>query len=108
MTQITDGSAASAIADHDRAGRFTSGNSAHHEKRRRIADRVAALAKDFDAKSSTSQQLLRIAAEFLDQAERTKNHAIRTRSMRAAGKILDRVERKATTPVRTLSELGII
>jgi hypothetical protein len=103
--QISDGTTAGEIPGHDRAGRFTAGNSAHHEKRRRIADRVAELSADYDAKSAASQMLLRIAAEFIDQAERTRSHAIRTRAMRAAGKILDRLQRKPEPPPPTLEEM---
>lgn len=105
MSQITDGSAISATAAHDQLGRFTSGNSEYAAKRRRIADRVAQLSADYDVKSPTSQMLLRIAAEFIDQAEHTRNHAIRTRATRAAGKILDRLQRKPEPRPPTLQEL---
>src|SRR5689334_15334333 len=102
--QIADGSTVGRASDHDRAGRFIIGNSAHHEKRRRIADRVAQLSADYDASSPTSQMLLRIAAEFIDQAERTRSHAIRTRAVRAAGKILDRLQRKPEPPPKPFDE----
>src|SRR5262249_41346695 len=93
MAQI-DGAAIAPAPGHDRSGKFTAGHSEYAAKRRRIAERVAALVQDYDAQSPTAMMLLRIAAEFLDTAERTRSHALRTRSTRASAKVLDRLERK--------------
>lgn len=99
-----DGLAVGATADHDRLGRFVTGNSAHHEKRRRIAALITQLSVDYAAESPVAQQLLRIAAEHLDQAGRTRNHVIRTRSTRAAAKVLDRIPKRPEPAPPTIAE----
>ena len=97
-----DGSATGAAVGHDRSGRFVAGHTEYAAKRRRIAERVAALAQDFDAKSPVSQMLLRIAAEHIDQAATTRNSTLRVRATRAAAKVLDRIPRKPELPAPSL------
>lgn len=99
-----DGSATGAIAGHDKSGRFVAGHTEYAAKKQRIAERVVALAQDYDAKSQTARMLLRIAAEFIDTAERTRSHAIRARSTRAAGKVLDRIPKRPEPAPPTIAE----
>jgi len=74
------GSAVGATADHRRDGRFVAGNSAHHQKQRRIAALVDQLAAEYDAASPVAKQLLRIAALQLDTAATSRSNALRGRA----------------------------
>ena len=74
------GSAVGATADHRRDRRFVAGNSAHHQKQRRIAALVDQLAAEYDAASPVAKQLLRIAALQLDTAATSRSNALRGRA----------------------------
>jgi hypothetical protein len=99
-----DGTANSAVAGHDRLGRFVSGHSEYAARRRRVAERLQQLCADYDASSPASRQLLAIAAQHLDDAAVTRIAGKRTSSTRAAMKVLDRIPRKEL-PLRTVSQL---
>ena len=82
-----NGSASGAMAAHDRAGRFTAGNTEYRAKQRRIAERLAQLRLDYDP-SPSQQQLLAVVARHLDDAERARSAVARTRASNAAKRLL--------------------
>jgi hypothetical protein len=84
--------------DHDRLGRFVSGNSEYAAKRRRIAERLAQLQADYDA-SPSQQQFLAIAARHLDDAERARSAYTRQRASNSAARLLANLPRKPEPPL---------
>jgi hypothetical protein len=99
-----DGSAIGAVADHDKLGRFTTGNTEYRAKQKRLAERLAQLNADYDATPS-QQQLLAIAARHLDDAERARSALARTRASNAARRLLADIPRRPEKPLpATLEE----
>ena len=80
-----NGSAIGRTAPHDqKSGRFAPGNTEYRAKRLRVAERVNQLAAEYNARSPVTLQLLRVAAEHLDQAERGSHFKSPSASPRAA------------------------
>ena len=98
-----DGSAIGTASDHDRLGRFKNGNSEYRAKQKRIAERLAQLADDYDATPS-QQQLLRVVAGHLDDAERARTAERRVLAGNAANRLLRSIPRREL-PLRTVAEL---
>ena len=100
-----NGSASGAVAAHDRAGRFTTGNREYRAKQRRIAERLAQLTADYSA-SGSELQLLEIAARHLDVAATARSAERRVSATNAARRILRDIPRREPT-LRSLKELGL-
>jgi hypothetical protein len=90
--------------DRDRRGRFKPGNVARDAKLIRIAERVRQLRLDYDA-TAAQQQLLVVAARFLDDAERARSALVRTRASNAARRLLADIPRKPEPAPATMAEL---
>jgi hypothetical protein len=89
-----DGSANGAAAGHDSAsGQFLPQNSEYRAKRLRLADRLAKLRLDYDP-SPSQEMLLVVIASALDDAERARSAALRTRATNAARRLLKDIPRK--------------
>jgi hypothetical protein len=88
-----NGAAIGEAVAHDAQGRFVNGHSEYAARKRRVAERLAKLRLDYDP-SPSQQMLLVVVAGHLDDAERCRSAAARTRATRAAMKILDRIPRK--------------
>ena len=101
---MTHGSAIGTASDHDRRGRFVSGNTEYRAKQQRIAERVQQLALDYDP-SPSQQMLLAIIARHLDDAERARTAERRVRAGNAANRLLRQIPRKPEPPVPSLQEL---
>jgi hypothetical protein len=98
-----DGSAISTAAGHDRLGRFTRGHSEYAAKRKRVGERLLQLIDHYDA-DAAQQQLLRVAAELLDEAATTRNLERRAKAANAANRILRNIPRKPEAPPPTLAD----
>jgi len=98
-----DGSVSGMATAHDRAGRFTVGNSEYRAKQKRLAERLAALRLDYDP-SPSQQQLLSVVARFLDDAERARTAERRVRAGGAADRLLRQIPRRQE-PLMTAREL---
>jgi hypothetical protein len=99
-----DGSAIGTAADHDRRGRFVSGNTEYRAKQQRIAEKVRRLSLDYDP-SPSQQMLLPIIARHLDDAQRARSAERRVRAGNAANRLLRSIPRKPEPPLPSLREL---
>jgi hypothetical protein len=88
-------------SDHDRLGRFTSGNTDYRAKRDRIAARLAQLIADHDPTPS-QKQILAVVAHHLDDAERARSLVQRVRAGNAARRLLKDIPRKPGSPAPRL------
>jgi hypothetical protein len=91
------------LADRDPAGRFATGNRVHDAKHRRVALLIKQLAGDFDAGSPTQKLLLRLAAQNLDAASRTRSAVTRERSTNVALRCLRSIPRRKKKQSQALS-----
>ena len=82
----------------DKPWLFAKGNTEYRARKVRIAERVAALALEYNATSALAKQLLEIAAVHLDTASVARSNSLRSRSTRLAMRVLDRLERKPQPP----------
>jgi cell division septum initiation protein DivIVA len=99
-----DGSAIGDTVEHDRLGRFVAGNSDWHARKARLAALTEQLSSEYDAGSAIARQLIKIAAQHLDQAATTRNSVLRARATRLAAKVLDRLQRKPE-PVQSIEDI---
>ena len=97
-----DGSAAGAVAHHDRRGRFASGNTEYRAKQQRIAEKARQLALDYNPSPSQQMLLLLIIARHLDDAERARSAERRVRAGNAANRLLRLIPRKPEPPPPSL------
>jgi hypothetical protein len=82
------------LSAHDPAtGRFSGGNSAYLAKQRRIEQRFVELCAEYED-SPAQRQILRLAAGFMDSAERCRTEWKRTRAANTAAKLLRSIPRK--------------
>src|SRR5690349_4529034 len=89
-----DGSVSGTAQGHDKLGRLLPGHTEWAAKRKRINERVQLLCTEYDANSPSRQILLAIAAQHLDEAERTRNSEKRVRSTNAAARLLKQIPLK--------------
>jgi len=103
-----DGSFRSAQSGHDPAtGRFRSGNTAYRARQDRIAEKLDALRKTYDAASPGDMALLAAVAVHLADADIARSRVSRSRATNAAVRLLRQVRRKDGEVERlpTLQEL---
>src|SRR6516225_2162871 len=88
----------------DKPWLFSKGNSEYARRKLRIAERVAALALEYNATGALAKQLLQIAATHLDAASMARSNSLRSRSTRLALKVLGQLERKPPPPKPTFDD----
>jgi hypothetical protein len=98
-----DGWVAGVAQGHDKLGRLVPGHSEYSARKRRIAERLAALIVEFDA-SPAQQQVLAVVARCLDDAERARSLVQRVRAGNAARRLLATIPPKPAPPPMSLAE----
>ena len=97
------GEAHRTVSDHDRRGRFVTGNQARDSRKARIAKRLQQLMDAYDT-SPAYVQVLSVIAGHLDAAEHARGLQQRVLASNSARRLLAGIPRK-TKPRSSLQEL---
>jgi hypothetical protein len=106
---LTHGSAAHTHSSHNRrTGRFVRGNTAYRLRQVRIAAKLDALCKTYDASSAGHMALLATAAVHLCDADTARSKVACTRATNSALKLLALVPKLVKAPTLDDVLAGVI